>query len=55
MDKLMVENSLISSAVIDTKSAYLEGYSNEELHQMMDIPLEGGLLEIHVCTMEEEP
>lgn len=48
LSEVKTETSLIASAVIDTKAPYLEGYSQEELHQMIDIPLEGGLLDVQV-------
>ena len=45
---VIVETSLVSSVVVDTKASYLDGYSREELQQMIDIPLQGGLLEVQV-------
>lgn len=48
MSEVVVETSLISSAVIDKDASYLDNYTEEELHQMIDIPLEGGLLDIEV-------
>ncbi len=48
VSEILVETSLIASAVVDTKASYVEGYSVEELTQMIDIPLEGGLLEVQV-------
>ena len=50
VSEVVVETSLISSAVINTKPCYLKDYTEEELHQMIDIPLEGGLLEIEVSV-----
>ena len=49
ISEVFVETSLITSIVIDPKASYLVGYSAEELHQMIDIPLEGGLLGVQVC------
>ena len=48
MSDVITETSLISSAVIDTTSAYARDLTEEELHQMIDIPLEGGLLDVEV-------
>ena len=45
---MIVETSLVCSVVVDTKASYLDGYSAEELQQMIDIPLQGGLLEVQV-------
>ncbi len=46
--EVIVETSLIASNVIDLPASYLEDCSEEELNQMVDIPLEGGLLDVEV-------
>ena len=46
--EVIVETSLIASNIVDLPAIYLEDCSEEELHQMVDIPLEGGLLDIEV-------
>lgn len=51
LTEVIVETSLIASNIIDDiPAAYLAECSEEELHQMVDIPLEGGLLDVEVSN-----
>ena len=50
--EVIVETSLIASNIIDVPASYLEDCTEEELNEMVDIPLEGGLLDIEVEISE---
>lgn len=49
MQKCVTETSLISSAVLHGDPSNLDGYTAEDANKLIDIPLEGGLLQIEVC------
>ena len=49
MQKCVTETSLISSAVFHTDPTNLDGFTEEDINKLIDIPLEGGLLQIEVC------
>ena len=49
MVDMMVETSLVSSAVLLEDTSRLDGFTEEDKGKFIDIPLEGGLLKIEVC------
>lgn len=49
MVDMMVETSLVSSAVLLEDISRLDGFTEEDKGKFIDIPLEGGLLKIEVC------
>ena len=49
MVDMMVETSLVSSAVLLEDTSRLDGFTEEDKGKFIDIPLEGGLLQIEVC------
>ena len=46
---MIVETSLVSSAVLLEDTSRLDGFTEEDEGKFIDIPLEGGLLKIEVC------
>ena len=49
MVDVVVETSLVSSAVLLEDTSRLDGFTEEDKGKFVDIPLEGGLLQIEVC------
>ena len=48
MVDVVVETSLVSSAVLLEDTHHLDGFTEEDRGKYVDIPLEGGLLQIEV-------
>ena len=48
MVDVVVETSLVSSAVLLEDTCHLDGFTEEDKGKYVDIPLEGGLLQIEV-------
>ena len=48
---MVVETSLVSSAVLLEDTSRLDGFTEEDKGKFIDIPLEGGLLQIEVYIL----